>query len=90
MLLPGQRVELTEPWPDAPQLDWVTVKVAASAAAYPDLSSESATDFLAVPWPAAGGVLVLAGAGIAALVLRRRRRAGPRRAAPAPDLAGAR
>lgn len=90
VLLPGQRVELTEPWPDAPQLDWVTVKVAASAAAYPDLSSESATDFLAVPWPAAGGVLVPAGAGIAALVLRRRRRAGPRRAAPAPDLAGAR
>lgn len=90
VLLPGQRVEMTEPWPDAPQLNWVTVKVAASAAAYPDLSSESATDFLAVPWPAAGGVLVPAGAGIAALVLRRRRRAGPRRAAPAPDLAGAR
>ncbi|MFD8978812.1 WxL protein peptidoglycan domain-containing protein [Streptomyces sp. NPDC059564] len=90
VLLPGQRVELTEPWPDAPQLDWVTVKVSAAAAAYPDLASESAADFLAVPWPAAGAALVLAGAAVAALVLRRRRRSGPQPARTAPDLAGAR
>lgn len=73
-----------------PQLDWVSVKVSTGAAAYPDLSSESATDFLAVPWTAAGGVLVLAGAGTAVLVLRRRRRSDPPRPEPARDLAGAR
>ncbi|GLX37194.1 hypothetical protein Sros01_32670 [Streptomyces roseochromogenus] len=90
VLLPGQRVELTEPWPDSPQLDWVSVKVSAGAAAYPDLSSESAADFLAVPWTAAGAVLVLAGAGTAVLVLRRRRRSDPPRPEPARDLARAR
>ncbi|MEV7522094.1 DUF916 domain-containing protein [Streptomyces sp. NPDC091371] len=73
-LLPGQRIELTEPWPDAPQSDWVTVKITAGAAAHPDLLSESETDFIAVPWPALGLFLVLIGALTAVLVLRRRRR----------------
>ncbi|MFD9407873.1 WxL protein peptidoglycan domain-containing protein [Streptomyces sp. NPDC059989] len=73
-LLPGQRIELTEPWPDAPQSDWVTVNVRAGATAYPELVSESETDFVAVPWPAVGAVLVLIGAATAFLVLRRRRR----------------
>ncbi|MGW5852312.1 WxL protein peptidoglycan domain-containing protein [Streptomyces sp. NPDC055254] len=74
VLLPGQRVELTEPWLDAPQLDWVDVEVVAGAAAHPDLRSASGTGFLAVPWPAAGAVLVLAGAGLALRAVRRRRR----------------
>lgn len=87
VLLPGQRIELTEPWPDAPQSDWVTVTVAAGAAAYPDLTSESATDFAAVPWPAAGTALVLAGAAIALWVLRRRRRAAGEQPETSPDLA---
>lgn len=87
MLLPGQRIELTEPWADSPQLDWVTVKVAAGASAYPDLNSESETDFLAVPWLAAGLALLLTAAGIAFAVLRRRRNAGPQQAEPVPDLA---
>ncbi|MEU9006884.1 DUF916 domain-containing protein [Streptomyces sp. NPDC048551] len=86
VLLPGQRVELTEPWADSPQLDRVSVTVAASAAAYPGLSPSSGTDFLAVPWPAAGALLVLAGAAVAARLLRRRRSA-PHRTQPAPDLA---
>ncbi|PJN16869.1 DUF916 domain-containing protein [Streptomyces sp. CB02120-2] len=90
VLLPGQRIELTEPWPDAPQLDRVSVKVAAGAAAYPDLAAESGTTFTAVPWPAAGTVLLLAGAGIGFLVLRRRRRVPGERAEPAADLAGVR
>ncbi|MFF2192224.1 WxL protein peptidoglycan domain-containing protein [Streptomyces sp. NPDC058157] len=89
-LLPGQRIVLTEPWPDSPQLDRVAVKVTASAAAYPDLRSEAGTDFLAVPWPAAGVLLLTAGAGTALLVLRRRRRAALPEPEPAPDLAGAR
>ncbi|MFE9632864.1 WxL protein peptidoglycan domain-containing protein [Streptomyces sp. NPDC006463] len=87
VLLPGQRVELTEPWPDAPQSDWVTVTVAAGASAHPELLSESGTDFVAVPWPAVGAALVLAGAGIAFRVVRRRRLAVPEHAGPAPDLA---
>ncbi|MFB7465918.1 WxL protein peptidoglycan domain-containing protein [Streptomyces sp. NPDC056224] len=90
VLLPGQRVELTEPWPDAPQSDWVTVTVAAGASAHPDLASESGTDFVAVPWPAVGAVLVLAGAGIAFRVVRRRRSVVPEHAASAPDLARSR
>ncbi|MET9607910.1 DUF916 domain-containing protein [Streptomyces sp. NPDC006512] len=91
VLLPGRRVELTEVWKDAPQLDWVDVKVSADAAAHPDLRSEAGTDFLAVPWSAAGGVLVLAGAGAAFWLLRRRRRdeEDPGQPSPAPDLATA-
>lgn len=77
-LLPGQRIELTEPWPDAPQSDWVTVRITAGAAAHPELLSESETDFVAVPWGAAGLFLVLAGAVTALLVLRRRRRLSQR------------
>ncbi|MFF4367467.1 WxL protein peptidoglycan domain-containing protein [Streptomyces sp. NPDC001594] len=76
-LLPGQRIVLTEPWPDSPQLDRVAVKVTASAAAYPDVRSEAGTDFLAVPWPAAGALLLLAGTALALLVLRRRRSSLP-------------
>ncbi|MFG2984598.1 WxL protein peptidoglycan domain-containing protein [Streptomyces sp. NPDC048258] len=87
VLLPGQRIELTEPWPDAPQLDWVTVTIAAGASARPELVSEAGTDFVAVPWPAAGAVLVLAGAGIAFRVVRRRRRRTPEDTPAAPDLA---
>ncbi|MCM9079609.1 DUF916 domain-containing protein [Streptomyces spororaveus] len=87
-LLPGQRIELTEPWPDAPQSDWVTVKVTAGAAAHPDLVSESGTEFVAVPWPAVGLLLVLAGAGATVWALRRRRRAAPEQPQSVPDVAG--
>ncbi|WP_405447464.1 WxL protein peptidoglycan domain-containing protein [Streptomyces erythrochromogenes] len=89
-LLPGQRIELTEPWPDAPQSDWVTVRITAGAAAHPDLVSRSETDFVAVPWPAVGLLLVLAGAGITVRVLRRRRRAESEQDEAVPDLAGTR
>ncbi|WP_326590528.1 WxL protein peptidoglycan domain-containing protein [Streptomyces sp. NBC_01294] len=85
-LLPGARIELTEPWPDAPQSDWVTVRVTAGAAAHPDLVARSETDFLAVPWPAVGLFLVLAGAGVTWWVLRRRHRTAGDQAQPAPDL----
>ncbi|KJK45058.1 WxL protein peptidoglycan domain-containing protein [Streptomyces sp. NRRL F-4428] len=89
-LLPGQRIELTEPWPDAPQSDWVTVTVIAGAADHPDLVSRSETDFVAVPWPAAGLLLVLAGGGAAVWVLRRRRHPEGEREEAVPDLAGTR
>ncbi|MEW2414994.1 DUF916 domain-containing protein [Streptomyces sp. NPDC046866] len=83
VLLPGQRIELTEPWPDAPQLDRVTVRVSATATAYPDLAAQSETAFLAVPWPAVGALLLLAAAALAALALRRRRTTAP--SGPGPD-----
>ncbi|MFD7027191.1 WxL protein peptidoglycan domain-containing protein [Streptomyces sp. NPDC059917] len=86
-LLPGQRIELSEPWPDAPQLDWVTVKVTAGSATYPDLTTTGGAEFLAVPWPAAGAALVLLGVGVAAWVLRRRRRADGELPQTAGDLA---
>ncbi|MFE5723763.1 WxL protein peptidoglycan domain-containing protein [Streptomyces erythrochromogenes] len=89
-LLPGQRIELTEPWPDAPQSDWVTVRITAGAAAHPDLVSRSETGFVAVPWPAVGLLLVLAGAGITVRVLRRRRRAESEQDESVLDLAGTR
>jgi hypothetical protein len=91
VLLPGQRVELTEPWPAAPQLDRVSVEVTASAAAYPDLRETGRTGFLAVPWAALGVLLVLLGAAAAARAVRRRRRRDPAAAtAPERDLAQAR
>ncbi|MGR4878976.1 WxL protein peptidoglycan domain-containing protein [Streptomyces sp. LARHCF249] len=83
-LLPGQRIELSEPWPDAPQLDRVTLTVTAGAAAYPDLTSQSSADFVAVPWPAAGTALILTGAALTFWALRRRR-ASETDPAPIPD-----
>ncbi|WP_330330535.1 DUF916 domain-containing protein [Streptomyces sp. NBC_00536] len=84
-LLPGQRVTMTEQWADSPQLDWVTVQVKAVATAYPDLNPTGGAEFIAVPWPAAGTLFVLLGAGIAAWVLRRR---GRRPDSEVPERAG--
>ncbi|MGW2863702.1 COG1470 family protein [Streptomyces sp. NPDC001205] len=75
-LLPGQRVELTEPWPHPPALDRVTVRldVAADGGARADARASVAF----VPWGAvAGTVLVLLGCAAAALRLVRRRRPRP-------------
>lgn len=90
VLLPGQRIELTEPWSDAPQSDWVTVRISAGATAHPDLASASEAEFVAVPWPALGALLALAGAALTFLVLRRRRRSSAEVSEPAPDLAATR
>ncbi|WP_075735258.1 COG1470 family protein [Streptomyces acidiscabies] len=59
-LLPGQRVRLTERWGGAPQLDRGRVTLTASATGTEEKGS---TSFLAVPWLAAGVVLVAVGAG---------------------------
>ncbi|WP_328926033.1 hypothetical protein OG429_16225 [Streptomyces sp. NBC_00190] len=78
-LLPGQRVELTEPWPGAPVADRVrvTLTVTAPGAAR---AVGSGTRWL-VPWDLAGwtglGLLGLGGTAAAALFLVRGRR--PRR-----------
>ncbi|MBC9716942.1 DUF916 domain-containing protein [Streptomyces sp. TRM66268-LWL] len=77
-LLPGQRVEFTEPWADAPQLDWVTLKATAGAFDEPKVAQTTReTSFLAVPWPALGGLFLLA---LLVWAGRRIRRAGGPRA----------
>lgn len=81
-LLPGQRVELTEPWPGAPVLDRVRVTVTVTAPGGARATAAASAWF--VPWRAAGrtglGLLALGGTTLAALFLVRGR--GPwRRAA---------
>ncbi|GGS89978.1 MULTISPECIES: DUF916 domain-containing protein [Streptomyces] len=73
-LLPGGRVELSQPWPDAPQADRVTVRIRAGSAAHPGLSAEGGTRFAAVPWTALGLLLPATAATAAALLRRCRRR----------------
>ncbi|MYT72561.1 MULTISPECIES: hypothetical protein [unclassified Streptomyces] len=64
-LLPGRRVTLTEPWPGAPALDSVDVKVTVTAGGGAADSATTTARF--VPWGVLGGALaVLAGAGCAA------------------------
>jgi hypothetical protein len=67
-LLPGQRVRLSEPWRDAPQLDWGDVTLTASAQG----TRQSAhTSFFALPWlPAA---VLMAAIVTAAVAFRARR-----------------
>ncbi|MFF2195006.1 hypothetical protein [Streptomyces sp. NPDC058157] len=91
-LLPGQRVALTEPWPDAPALDRVSLRLTVTA---PGAAPATAT---ATAWCVPPGSAAWAGAGLvvlgaAVLVLVRARRRGPpgepsgepvRRQAPAP------
>ncbi|MFD5524757.1 COG1470 family protein [Streptomyces virginiae] len=74
-LLPGQRVELTEPWPGAPVLDRVRVRVTVTAPG--GARADAAASAWFVPWRAAGrtglGLLALGGTASAALFLVRRR-----------------
>ncbi|WP_415950458.1 WxL protein peptidoglycan domain-containing protein [Streptomyces sp. KLOTTS4A1] len=78
-LLPGQRVELTEPWASTPQFDRVTLKVTAGAFDRPEVPKATArTSFLALPWPA---LLALLGLLLLVWATRRVRRAGGPRAA---------
>ncbi|MDX3534045.1 hypothetical protein PV721_06645 [Streptomyces sp. MB09-01] len=75
-LLPGQRVELTEPWPGAPVLDRVRVSVTVTAPG--GARAEGSASAWFVPWRAAGwtglGLLGLGGTTLAALFLVRGRR----------------
>ncbi|MFD6231004.1 hypothetical protein ACFWFZ_29695 [Streptomyces sp. NPDC060232] len=74
-LLPGQRVELTEPWPGAPALDRVRVTVTVTAPGGARAAAAASAWF--VPWRAAGwtglGLLALGGTASAALFLVRGR-----------------
>lgn len=59
-LLPGQRVRLTEPWRDAPQLDWGDVTLTAYAK---DTRESASVSFFALPWLTAGVVGLLGAVG---------------------------
>lgn len=72
-LLPGQRVDLTESWPDAPAFDRVTVRLGVTAAG--GARGEASALAVYVPWvPLTGVLLVLAAAGAGGYALRRRGR----------------
>ncbi|WP_185922086.1 hypothetical protein, partial [Streptomyces sp. WAC06614] len=79
-LLPGQRVELTEPWPGAPVVGRAAVTVSVTAAGAAPAAGRATAWFL--PWGPAGttGAVLLA-LGTLALAARRLLRRGPRRAA---------
>ncbi|MBB5120162.1 hypothetical protein AF335_21690 [Streptomyces eurocidicus] len=87
-LPPGGRVRLTEPWPAAPSLDRVAVRVTATA---PGGARASATGaWTPLPWalPALGGgaLALVAAAGL--LVRRRLRARAPAARGPAETPAG--
>ncbi|MFJ9077772.1 hypothetical protein ACIRO3_21385 [Streptomyces sp. NPDC102278] len=75
-LLPGQSVELTEPWPGAPVFDQVNLTLTVTAPGGPRATA-GASEWL-VPWGVAGwtglGLLVLGATTTAALLLVRTRR----------------
>ncbi|MFD9333453.1 hypothetical protein ACFWBF_03415 [Streptomyces sp. NPDC060028] len=87
-LLPGQRVELTEPWPGAPVLDHASLILTVTAPGGARATGRASAWF--VPWGIAGrtgvGLLGLGATTSAALLLVRRRRT--RRDEPPPDPAG--
>ncbi|MHC3473295.1 WxL protein peptidoglycan domain-containing protein [Streptomyces sp. 7R007] len=73
-LLPGQRVRLTEPWRDAPQLDWGDVTLTASAKGTRQSASAS---FFALPWLVAAVLVAVTAVGTTLFVRARRDRARP-------------
>ncbi|MBT2439307.1 DUF916 domain-containing protein [Streptomyces sp. ISL-36] len=68
-LLPRQKIRLTERWTGSPQFDWGDVTLTATAR---DVRESARVSFVALPWPAAAAVL--AGAAVALVGLRVRRR----------------
>ncbi|WP_371659907.1 WxL protein peptidoglycan domain-containing protein [Streptomyces sp. NBC_00280] len=74
-LLPGQRVQLTEPWHGAPQLDWGDVTLTAYAK---DTRESASVSFFALPWLMAVVVVVFGVVGTVLAVRARRARPGKR------------
>ncbi|MET9609078.1 hypothetical protein ABZZ17_29135 [Streptomyces sp. NPDC006512] len=88
-LLPGQRVELAEPWPGAPVFDRVALTVTVTAPGAAPATASASAWF--VPWGVAAltgaGLLLLGGTATAALLLVRNRRTPGGRPPPAPAAA---
>ncbi|WOX10135.1 hypothetical protein [Streptomyces sp. N50] len=69
-LPPGERLKLTEPWPDHPTLDAVDVRLTVTATGGAHDTADAPRRF--VPWGAAAGIGVVATAGTALLLIRLR------------------
>ncbi|MFI6942791.1 WxL protein peptidoglycan domain-containing protein [Streptomyces sp. NPDC050418] len=69
-LLPLQKVELTERWSGAPQLDWGDVELTATSK---DVKTTGSTSFLALPWLVAGAILAILLGGVSIWVAKRRK-----------------
>ncbi|MEU7022309.1 hypothetical protein ABZ990_16825 [Streptomyces sp. NPDC046203] len=69
-LRPGERVTRTEPWPDPPALDAVTVHLTATAPGAPPATARAAATFTSAPGLAAATAVLLAGAGAVAYATR--------------------
>ncbi len=85
-LAPGRRVELTEPWPDAPALDSVTVRLRVTAAGGARGEGTASAAYVPVAPVAGGGLLLLGALAVLGTVARRRRhsRGGQRAPDPVP------
>ncbi|MFE0693743.1 hypothetical protein [Streptomyces sp. NPDC058869] len=81
-LAPGRKAERTEPWPDAPALDAVTVRLRVTASGGVRDEAEASATYIPVAPAVGAGLLVLGGLAAIASGAYRRRRSG--RAAPQP------
>ncbi|MFI1225817.1 MULTISPECIES: hypothetical protein [unclassified Streptomyces] len=89
-LAPGRRVELAEPWPGAPALDAVTVRLRVSASGGARDEAQVSATYVPVLPAVGGGLLVL---GVLAVLgsgayRRRRGRRGPPDEPEAPETSG--
>ncbi|MFD7320888.1 hypothetical protein ACFV9D_07310 [Streptomyces sp. NPDC059875] len=82
-LRPGERITRTEPWPDPPALDSVTLHLRATAQGAPVATARAERVFVSGGAVAAGAAALLAAAAAAALVARRRRTGDAERAGAA-------
>ncbi|MFC9028950.1 hypothetical protein [Streptomyces arboris] len=73
-LAPGRRLELTEPWPDAPALDSVTVRLRVAAAGGARDEAAASAAYVPVAPVAGGGLLVLGVLAVLGTGAFRRRR----------------
>ncbi|WP_407286764.1 hypothetical protein [Streptomyces sp. BP-8] len=86
-LKPGQSVDLTEKWPDPPDLDAVDVRLAVTAEGGAHASATAS--YTALPWGAGAGAALVVAAGVGgAVALRWRRTQGPDRPPGERDAAG--
>ncbi|CAM5233552.1 hypothetical protein [Streptomyces narbonensis] len=83
-LRPGERAARTEPWPDPPALDSVTVRLTARAPGAPDATARAEAAFVELPALGGAAAPLLAAAGAGAWAVRRRGRAAGSRTGAGP------
>ncbi|MFP1660192.1 hypothetical protein ACLCDR_01825 [Streptomyces cavourensis] len=83
-LAPGRRVELAEPWPDAPALDSVTVRLRVAAEGGARGEAVASAAYVPVAPVAGGGLLALGALAVLGTGAYRRRRTRGEPQAPTP------